>query len=156
MGVREWERVRLQHIHSLKLCVFDVIVVVGVLSFSRIHRCDVIISRFELVEIIMHSSHSVVFVNDWPAAFISWWLSAISAGANHICNECCPEINRSWPELGQAFWSSLPFSSTKPIFFLIQLQHCSFRRIFHTWIKIMKNAFKIIIRFTAELSSEAC
>lgn len=31
----------------------------------------VIISRFELVEIIMHSSHYVVFDNnDWPAARI--------------------------------------------------------------------------------------
>lgn len=65
------------------------------LSLSHSVRCVVIISRFELVEIIMHSSHSVSsFGNDWPAALYRDDCRRFSE--NHIFGECCLKINRSY------------------------------------------------------------
>lgn len=75
--------------------------------FIRFHHCAVIISRFELVEIIMHSSHSVVFVNDWPAVLIYRDDCRQFTKLNHIGHECCPKIKCPWLKIRHSAFSPM-------------------------------------------------
>lgn len=86
---------------------------------SRHSSLLVIISRFELVEIIMHSSHYVVFDNDGHAAPL-WRLSAIF-GESHFRSVLPTDKQLSAQILDYAFRIlTIFFSSTKSIRQLLQ------------------------------------